>query len=106
VREEMTETSKTKRPIGICLILVWMALNLLLFIIMIPGDSTDINNYIEVILWVASIGWLATMKKAGGAFAVAVLCITLGTSMFNVLLGYYTNTLGELFVYVNALRIA
>ncbi len=91
----MTENSKAERPVGIYLILAWMALNLLLFIIMIPGDSTDINNYIEVILWVASIGWLASMKKAGVAYTVVVLCITLGTSMFNVLLGYYTNTLGD-----------
>jgi hypothetical protein len=102
----MNELSKTKRPVGILLVLAWMVLNLLLLAIMIPGDSADVNNYVEVILWVASIGWLVTMKKAGAAFAIAVLCITLGTSMFNVLIGYYTNTFGELFVYVNVLRIA
>jgi hypothetical protein len=46
------------------------------------------------------------MRKSGAAFAISVLCITVGTSMFNVLISYYTSTLGETFVYVNALRIA
>jgi len=102
----MLRSSNQKRPIWLYLALVWMVLNLVLLAFMIPGDSTDLNNYVEVILWASSIGLLATMRKAGAAFAISVLCITLGTSMFNVLIGYYENLLNEPFVYVNALRIA
>jgi hypothetical protein len=102
----MLQTSNLKRPMWLYLVLAWMVLNLILMALMIPGDSTDLNNYIEVIFWAASIGLLATMRKAGAAFAICILCITLGTSMFNVLIGYYENVLNEPFVYVNALRIA
>ena len=45
----MNQPIGQKRPTGIYLALVWMVLNLVLFILMIPGDSTDINNYIEII---------------------------------------------------------
>jgi hypothetical protein len=101
----MSQPSNPKRPAWLYLVLAWMVLNLILMALMIPGDSSDLNNYIEVILWAVSIGLLATIKKAGAAFAISVLCITLGTSMFNVLIGYYQNMLGEAFVSVNALRI-
>ena len=102
----MSQPPSSKRPVWLYFVLVWMVLNLVLLALMIPGDSTDLNNYVEVILWAASIGLLATMRKAGAAFAISVLCITLGTSMFNVFIGYYENLLNEPFVYVNALRIA
>ncbi len=104
-RTKMTQTSRAKKPVWLYLIVAWMVLNVILLALMIPGDQADLNNYIEVVFWTASIGSLATMRKAGAAFAVCILCITLGTSMFNVLIGYYTSTMGELFVYVNAARI-
>ena len=72
---------------------------------MIPGDPQDLNNYIEVILWLPSFVGLLMMKKWGAALTVSVLGITLGTSMGNVLLAYYTDTMHEPFAPVNALRI-
>jgi hypothetical protein len=101
----VSEAFKPKRTLGIYLIITWMAINAILFLILIPGDQSDLNNYIEPILWVASIAGLLTMRKAGAAFATSVLNITLSTSTFNVLIGYYTSTLGEPFAPINALRI-
>jgi hypothetical protein len=101
----VSQASNRKRPVGIYLIIVWMAINLVLLALMIPGDHSDLNNYIEPILWAASMAGLLTMKKAGAAFATSVLCITLSTSMFNVLIAYYTGNTGEPVAYVNALRI-
>jgi len=85
--------------------MVWMVLNLVLMALMIPGDAEDVNNYVEVVLWVCSIAGLGVRKRWGAALAIAVLGITLGTSMGNVLMAYYTGTLQLLFAPVNALRI-
>ncbi|MCW4009620.1 MAG: hypothetical protein NWF05_03250 [Candidatus Bathyarchaeota archaeon] len=102
----MVKYSKPERPIGIYFILVWMVLNTVLLALMIPGDPEDLNNYIEPVLWVASMVGLAAMKKAGAAWATTVLGITLGTSLYNMLISFYTGNLGEPVGYVNALRIA
>ena len=84
----------------------WMALNIVLLIFMIAdGDYMDLNNWIETVLFGASIVGLWVNKRQGYALAVSVLCITLGTSMGNVLLGYYLNYGLATFVVVNALRI-
>ncbi len=72
---------------------------------MIPGDAEDLNNYIELVLWIPSIVGLLLMKKWGIALTTAVMCITLGTSRGNLLLAYYTNLMTAPFAYVNALRI-
>ncbi|MFB3888186.1 MAG: hypothetical protein ACE14S_01745 [Candidatus Bathyarchaeia archaeon] len=88
------------------IIIAWMALNVALLMLLIPGDLEDLNNYIEFVLWIASIAGLATMRKAGAAFATAVLCVTLGTSLGNVLLAYYSGVMGHPVAYVNGLRIA
>jgi hypothetical protein len=82
-----------------------MTINVLLFLAMIPGDPQDLNNYIEVILWIPSIVGLLMMTKWGAALSVSVLSITLGTSMGNVLLAYYLAVLHEPFAPINALRI-
>jgi hypothetical protein len=95
VNKIMSGASKPKRPIGIYLIVVWMALNILLLALMIPNDPADLNNYIEPILWIASIIGLLSMKKFGAALTTSVLGITLGTSMWNVLIAYYTGNIGE-----------
>ncbi len=83
-----------------------MVLNIVLFLFMLPGDPNNINNYIEPILWVLAIGGLLSIRKAGAAFTVAVMCITLSTSMGIILLAYYAGAIGEPVTYVNALRIA
>ena len=82
-----------------------MIINVLLFIAMIPGDPQDLNNYIEVILWISSIVGLWMMKKWGVALTVAVLGITFGASMGNVLLVYYLSVLHEPFAPINAFCI-
>jgi hypothetical protein len=100
----MTE-APGKRPVGIYFILVWMAINMALLILLIPGDPADLNNYLEPVLWVTSMAGLASMRKVGAAWATTVLAITLSTSMFNVLVAYYTGFLAEPVGYINTLRI-
>lgn len=102
----LSEPQKPERPNIIYLLVFWMIINLLLFLTMIPGNPQDLNNYIEVILWIPSIIGLLMMTKWGAALTVSVLGITLGTSMGNVLLAYYTSMLHEAFAPINALRIA
>ena len=97
---------RQKITVGIYVVAVWMVINVLLLALLIPGDLPDLNNYIEVILFVAGIIGLLTMKKAGAAFATVVLTITLSTSMGIVLLSYYSNLTTEPVFYINALRIA
>jgi len=101
----LSETQKPEKSLTLYLLVFWMIINVLLFLAMIPGDPQDLNNYIEVILWIPSIVGLLMMKKWGAALTVAVLAITLGTSMGNVLLAYYLSVLHEPFAPINALRI-
>jgi len=82
-----------------------MIVNIAVFALLIPGDSTDLNNYIEPILLGISIAGLFSLKKAGAAFATATLCISLSTSMGIVLLAYYQNLMTEPVAYLNILRI-
>ena len=79
-----------------------MIINIIVFLLLIPGDAEDLNNYLEPILLTISIAGLLSMKKAGAAFATAVLCITLGTSMFNVI--YYGAAVAAV-GYLNGLRV-
>ncbi|MFA5365858.1 MAG: hypothetical protein WC325_11815 [Candidatus Bathyarchaeia archaeon] len=101
----MSGNQKPPKTAATYLILAWMAINLLLMVLLIPGDIEDANNYVELILWSASIVGLWTMKKAGAALTTAVLCITLSTSMGIVFLAYYNNLMLEPVAYINALRI-
>lgn len=98
-------SSTDSRPLGIYLLIAWMTINVLLFLILIPGDAADVNNYIEVILWTTAIASLLTMHKAGAAYTISVLCITLSTSMGIILLAYYEGMLTEPVGYINVLRI-
>ena len=78
-----------------------MALNVALFILLIPSDYQDLNNYIELMLWIPSIAGLWLMKKWGAALTIVTLCVTLGTSMGIVI--YYPSF--EAYALVNSLRI-
>lgn len=102
----MSEIPNNRKSLGVYLTIFWMALNIVLLIFMIAnGDYMDLNNWIETVLFTASIAGLWVNKRQGYALAVSVLCITLGTSMGNVLLGYYLNYGLATFVVANALRI-
>lgn len=83
----------------------WMTINILMLTYMILSHPEEPNSFIEMILWIPSIAGLWLMKKWGAAFAVAVLCITLGISLGNILLAYHSSTMQLTFVPVNALRI-
>ena len=93
------------KPLGVYSVMLWMVLNLVLMVMMIPGDADDLNNYVEVILWVSSLAGLALMKRWDAALTVTALGVTLGTSMGNVFMAYYLGMMGEAFAPVNALRI-
>jgi len=56
-----------------------MALNLALFLLIIPCDYHEPNNYIELMLWIPLIAGLLLMKKRGAALSIAAMVITLGT---------------------------
>jgi len=102
----MPEISDNRKSLGVYLLILWMALNIALLILSIAtGDYVDLNNWIETVLFAASIVGLWVNKRSGYALAVSVLCITLGTSMGNVLLGYYLNYGLATFVVLNALRV-
>jgi uncharacterized membrane protein (DUF2068 family) len=58
-----------------------MAFNILLMIVLIVGgDYQDLNNWLEIGLWAASIAGLLSMRKWGAAFATFTLCYTLSIS--------------------------
>jgi len=105
LERKIVDSAKLEKPVGIYLISVWMVINVLIMALLIPGDSADLNNYIEVILWIVSIGGLLTMRKVGAALAIVVLCVTLSTSMGIFLLAYYNNLMTEPVAYINALRM-
>lgn len=76
----------------------WAAINILLIVLLtLSGDWADLNNYIEVTLWVLMIPALFSGKKWGAAFAIVVLVYTLSTSVG--ILIYYQ-------VWLNAVRVA
>jgi len=78
-------------------IAVWMGLNIVLMTLAIlDGDVADLNNWIEIALWVASIGGLLSTRKWGVAFAIFTLAYTSSTSVG--ILIYYQ-------VWINAIRI-
>lgn len=100
-KASIEEADLTKRSISIYAIAAWMAINILLFIvILLSGDVEDLNNYIEIALWIAAIPSVLSMKKAGLAFATFVLIYTLSTSMG--ILIYYQVWLNALRVIINA----
>ena len=78
-------------------IVVWMILNILLMALsLLNGDTADLNNYIEIILWVGSIAGVLSSRKWGLAFAIFTLTYTLSTSVGIVV--YYG-------IWINAIRI-
>lgn len=76
----MPENKSSRLP-EVYLIVVWMAINILIMLMMLPEEYMDPNNWIELMLWVSSIGGLLSMKKWGVALATFTLCYTLSTSV-------------------------
>jgi hypothetical protein len=91
-------TQSTKRSPVLYAIAAWMVINIFLMaIILLGGDVADLNNWIEIALWVTAIPALLSTKKWGIAFAIFVLVYTLSTSVG--ILIYYQ-------VWLNAIRVA
>ena len=96
---ELSE-NKSSRSTMTYLIVVWMAINVLIMLLMLPEDYMDPNNWIELVLWASSIAGLLSIKKWGAALATFTLCYTLSTSV-GILIYYqiwlnavcFTNTL-------------
>ncbi len=78
-------------------IVAWMGLNILLMaLLLLGGDIADLNNYIEIALWVGSIVGVLSMRRWGFAFAIFTLSYTLSTSVG--ILIYYG-------IWINAVRV-
>ncbi len=92
----MSEAVKSNRTLTIYLIVLWTVANVLLMLLLLPGDYMDLNNWIELALWLFSIAGLLSMKKWGAAFRTFTLCYTLSTSVG--ILIYYQ-------VWLNAVRV-
>jgi hypothetical protein len=89
--------SISKKTVYLYGIAVWMGLNIVLMTLAIlDGDVADLNNWIEIALWVVSIGGLLSTRKWGVAFAIFTLAYTLSTSVG--ILIYYQ-------VWINAIRV-
>ena len=95
----MSKINKSNRSSIIYLIVVWMIVNIILMILMLPEDFMDLNNWIELGLWVTSIIGLLSMKKWGAAFVIFTLCYTLSTSVGIII--YYQIWLNVIRVIIN-----
>jgi hypothetical protein len=82
------------------LIAVWVTLNIILLLMLLPADYMDLNNWIELALWITSIPALLSTKKWGVAFATFTLIYTLSTSVSIII--YYQVWLNALRVLINA----
>ncbi len=98
--------AKIKKPLGVYPILVWMAINAFFMILELTvlSDYTDLNNSIELILWISSIIGLALFKKWGAALSTFTLSYTMSTSMANII--YYNLwTINGPRVIINAIAV-
>ncbi len=57
------------------------------------NDVADLNNSVLLVLWIISIVGLATMRKAGAAFATFSLTYAFAFNAFNVIYFHPTATL-------------
>jgi len=88
LRKKQVAQTKTKIPPLIYAIVAWMIINILILALSIlGGDIADLNNWIEIALWIISIAGVLSMRKWGAAFAIFALSYTLSTSVSNLI--YY-----------------
>lgn len=86
-----------KNQLALIAIAVWAVINILLMALLtLSGDVQDINNYLEIALWIVSVPTVLSARKWGIAFAIFVLVYTLSTSMGIII--YYQ-------VWLNAVRV-
>lgn len=88
--------SVTNQSKIVYLIVAWMIVNIVLVISLLPNDYMDLNNWIELGLWIGSTGGLLSMRKWGAALALFTLIYTFSTSIS--ILIYYQ-------IWLNALRV-
>ena len=92
----MTVDVKSGRDLITYLIASWMIINIALMLTLLPADYMDLNNWIELALWIPSVVGILSMKKWGVALALFTLIYTLSTSVS--ILVYYQ-------VWLNAPRV-
>ena len=95
----MPETSKSNRTAINYLVVLWMIVNVALMLLLLPNDYMDLNNWIEVALWVSSIFAFLFLKKWGTALTLFTLIYTLSTSVSIII--YYQIWLNVLRVIIN-----
>lgn len=81
-------------------IVAWMIVNIILLLVLLPADYMDLNNWIELVLWIGSIGGLLSMRKRGAALALFTLIYTFSTSVSIII--YYQIWLNAVRVVINA----
>ena len=96
----MTKSEKSSRG-SIYLMLVWMVVNVLLMLMLLPEDYMNLNNWIELALWYSSIVGLLSMKKWGASLTTFTLIYTLSLSVSIVI--YYQIWLNMIRIIINAL---
>ena len=88
---------ETQRTPVIYAIAAWMMLSIIIVTLsLLSGDTADLNNWIEIALWITSIAGVLSLRKWGFAFAIFTLSYTLRTSRGNVI--YYG-------IWINAIRV-
>jgi hypothetical protein len=80
---------KPKRPPAIFAIAAWIIVNIIFMTLELTvfNDAADLNNSILLILWIASIIGLLSMRKVGAALALFTLIYAFSFNAFNVI--YY-----------------
>lgn len=80
-------STKSNRSPAIYAILVWMVINAVFMFLEVTflNDAADLNNSVLLILWIVSIIGLATMRKAGAAFATFSLVYAFAFNAFNLI---------------------
>ena len=97
----MSGNEQSSRGPVIYLMLVWMAVNVLLMLMLLPEDYMDLNNWIELGLWSSSIAGLLSNKKWGASLVTFTLIYTLSLSVSIVI--YYQIWLNLLRIVINAI---
>ena len=73
--------TETHRPSAIYAIVAWMILSIIIVTLSIlSGDTADLNNWIEIALWITLIAGVPIHEEMGFRLAIFTLSYTLSTS--------------------------